>query len=552
MATPPLMAIRATRVARSSALGALGLPLPVACAIGLSVAGVFSIFSTGLFLWDLWRTDPLKSIGGFVPAVSLLLILRAWRALNWETRSGSWWGLLILVCTVILVHWRDHAVLELVLSPSWTIFLPPHSLVAFAYVSGAVLLFGGTRLYRAALFPTLLILLVNPVPHVFNRFVDLPLQHASAVTARAFAQALGQRLTPDQLYLMFTPDFGMFIAPGCNGIRGSITMGFIALIAGFLYRFRWRVLAVVIAGAVLLGYVFNLVRLCVLVLYYIVALHSPWLQSRAEMGDYVIGAVLFFSATLLLFAAIQRFNPSGDLRPPALRFSWAVPPAGQTSDKRYTSLWWRWSAFAVLAAAGSVSYARGLTRPRAQAPDRAIFPATLGQYALRRTWQEKLSSGQTIFDWADYARPGATSVVSVGVSPVLGAHDTLLCHTAKGEDWLWHSALALSTANGPVSFSASLYNDGVTQFVEASTVCSGERCGQYSSDRRHFGLVYSRADTHSLLAGSPSRPIPVLLHVETPDVSADSLEARQALLLQLQHFLSNASLAVLTKPYRGQ
>src|SRR5438270_8643914 len=111
---------------------------------------------------------------------------------------------------------------------------------------------------------------------------------------------LGQPLTPDHLRLMFTPEFGMFIAPGCNGIRGSVTMALIAIFAGYVYRFRWYNNAVLLTGAVLLGYFFNLVRLCTLVLYYIVALHFPWLQNRAEMADYILGGALFLCATFLL------------------------------------------------------------------------------------------------------------------------------------------------------------------------------------------------------------------------------------------------------------
>jgi len=237
----------------------------------LGVAGVFAIFSTANFLWDLWTTDPLKSIGGFIPLVSLVLILRVWRSLGWEMR-GTWWGLAIVAVTVAAVHLRDHAILELILTPSWTIFMPPHSLVAFGYTAGIVLLFGGVRLFRAALFPVVLTWFVNPVPNAFNRFIDLPLQHASALIARGFAHALGQKLSPDQLKLMFTPDFGMFIAPGCNGIRGAITMGFIALVAGYLYRFRKLHWVLTVLGAIALGYIFNFVRLCTLVLYYIVAL----------------------------------------------------------------------------------------------------------------------------------------------------------------------------------------------------------------------------------------------------------------------------------------
>jgi exosortase J len=179
-------------------------------------------------LWVLWTTDALKSIGMVVPLVSFLLVLRVWRSLDWEM-NGSWWGLVLLLCTAVLVQLREQTVMTLVLSAQWSLFFPPHSLVMFAYGSGVVLLFGGGRLWRASLFPLILLLFVNPVPHVFNVYVDLPLQRASAHVARAFAMALGQPLSADKLRLMFTPDFGMFIAPGCNGIRGAVTMGFIAL-----------------------------------------------------------------------------------------------------------------------------------------------------------------------------------------------------------------------------------------------------------------------------------------------------------------------------------
>lgn len=526
-------------------------PVPgfAVCAIALSVVGVFSLWPTCLSLWALWQTDPLKSIGVFVPLVSLVLILRVWRALDWEL-AGSWWGLPILPCTLAAVHLRDHTMLELVLSPSWTMVLPPHSLVALAYVSGTVLLFGGHRLYRAALFPILLIFLVNPVPHAFSRAIDLPLQHISATTARTLAQILGQHLMPDQLSLMFTPQFGMFIAPGCDGIRGSVTMGLLALVAGYLYQFRSRVWALAVMGAVLLGYAFNLLRLCALVVYYTIALHVPCLQSRAEMGDYLIGGALFFLATLLLFEVIRRCSATGDLRPPPLMLlreggaDWQSPRPVLSANRL------RLLAFALVAGLGSVPYARGLVHPAAPVPDQAIFPERMGNYHLRRTWQERLSTGETIFEWAEYAVPTLAPVVAVGVSPVLGAHDSLVCHAARGENWLWHEALLLGTATGPVSFSVSFFNTGVSQSLEASTVCSGDRCGLYSSGQRHFGFIYSRPDANALLASGSLRPMPVLFKLETPDVSVDPVRTREALVTQLKGFLRNATFEELTKPYR--
>jgi exosortase J len=518
-------------------------------ATALSLLGVYAVFTTAQYLWQLWTSDPLKSIGGFVPLLSLFFILRAWRGLGWEMR-GTWWGLVVLAATVMLVHLRDHAILELVLSPSWAIFLPPHSLVAVAYVSGAVLLFGGTRLFRAALFPILLMWLVNPVPHFFTLHVDLPLQHEAAKVARAFAHALGQPLTPDQLRLMFTPDFGMFIAPGCDGIRGAITMGLIALAASYFYRFRWWQMALVTFCAVLLGYVFNFIRLCTLVLYYIVALHFKWLQSRAEMGDYVIGALLFLLATVLLFTAIRRFGPTGDLRPPKIVCDAAIAEAAAPR-----SFWWRWSAFALLVIVGSMSYLRAEVRERDQVkvdPETAArFPQQIGQYHLERVWNEHmLAGGPLIFYWANYVPADGGTNIAVGVSPFLGAHDSLICHAARGDDWLWHNDLKLDAGGTPTDFSASFFNDGATQYLEATTLCSGDQCGQVSTARRHFGLIYTPVTAADLMGMEAGKPIPVMLHAETTDTALAPDVARREMTAAVAAFLKPLRVAELTRPYR--
>lgn len=520
------------------------IPAHAAVGVLLAIAGVVTVWPTALSLWSLWVTDPLKSIGGLIPVVSLVLILRAWRAMAWDVR-GSWWGMAILTATAALVAIRDRAVLELVLAPGWSITLPPYSMVAVAYAGGIVLLLGGRRLWRAAWFPVALMWFVNPVPHVFNTWVDLPLQHASAEVARGLAHALGQKLSPDQLYLMFTPAFGMFIAPGCNGIRGSITMGLLALIAGYLYRFRLRVWAAVVAAAVLLGYVFNLLRLCVLVLYYLLALHLTWLQGHAELGDYIIGASLFFLATILLFSVIRRCSPDGTLRLPPVR----VSTPGDAPGAATHSFQLRTASLAVLAGVCAFPYGHAMLRsPGTGARDRARagFPAALGRYRLRRTWSEKLETGQTLFEWADYAAPGAASVVQVGVSPTLGAHDTLLCHTARGEAWLWHGTVSLATKTGPVSFVGAVFQEGQTDALEAATMCSGDRCGQWASDRRHLGLVYSRPQTPTADRSENARPVPLLLRVERADGNSLPDSSRAKLTADLQDFTGNATLGVFT------
>ena len=113
-------------------------------------------------------------------------------------------------------------------------------LTVYAYGCGIVLLLGGVGVWRRAAFPLALLLFVNPVPSEFLAQIDLPLQYLCAHTAHTFALAIGVHPEGNQLRLMFAPGFGMFIAPGCNGVRGAVTMGYLALILGYVYRFSFR------------------------------------------------------------------------------------------------------------------------------------------------------------------------------------------------------------------------------------------------------------------------------------------------------------------------
>ncbi len=517
------------------------VPAHVVGATLLAVLGLGLVPYTVRSLWALWTGDALKSIGGLIPPLSACLILRAWRALQWESR-GTWWGLVVLACTAGVVHLRQQALLELVLSPSWSILLPPHSVVAFAYGSGVVLLAGGGRLYRAAVFPIFLLLLVNPVPHAFVRVLDLPLQQAAAQAARSFAHLLRLPLSPGQLTLMFRPGVGMFIAPGCDGIRGSLTMGLLALVAGYLYRFRAMLWSFAVVLAVLLGYLFNLIRLCLLVLYYEIALHWQPLQGHAEMADYCIGAVLFFAAAGLFFAMIQTFGPANDLRIPKLRGS--VCRVGPQPGIGAWSVCSCWVAWAALVALGSVSPMWALLRAHeAAAPQaQADFPANVGTFRLQRTWEESLATGQTVYRWAAYATPERPGAVLLGISPLLGAHDTLLCHAARGEPWEWQGSLALQTADGPMRLGGVLLNDGVSRYLEATTVCSHRHCDQTASQRKGFGLVYSRLTSEDLFGPNAQQPVPVLLRLETTNMTLTSEQARGQLVTDLQGFLAQVNL----------
>lgn len=501
-------------------------------------------------LWNIWRTDELKSMGLVVPFVCALLILREWRRLGWET-EGSWWGFVVLAVSAALMFLRDQTLIIVTINKDWLLQIPPLPLVAVVYATGIVLLLGGRRLLRAAWFPVLLMWAVIPVPQIFSRRVDLPLQHASATVARAFAHALGQPLTQDKLRLMFTPEFGMFIAPGCNGIRGAVTLGLAALVVAYLYRFRWFVFAPVVAGAVLLGYLFNFLRLCLLVIYYKIALPHPWLQNHAKRADYIIGGCLFVLALVIFFAVAERLrHDPKDVRPEP-----AEAPAPRRAPGPFLLRVAALLALASIFGAEAVHTLRAEARYDAARPTPAGLPMQIGNYKLVRTWRDTTIEGTVVYIWGEYAPPPPPTGVmpsphiSLGISPVMGVHDAEVCHLARGEDPTWHGQIATQTPGGEVDLTAATYNDGVTQRLEASSVCDAGACHQYSETTQHVTLLYARPHRELPMQPDRSRPVPVLLKLESLDVTSPTSVVEPQLAADLRAFLAQANLVRITAPY---
>ncbi|HEX4154217.1 MAG TPA: exosortase J [Acidobacteriaceae bacterium] len=526
----------------------------VALACLCAAAGLLTIFNSVQMLWAIWRTDELKSMGMVVPFVCAALILREWRRLGWET-EGSWWGFAVLALSAALMFLRDQTLFIVTINRDWLLQIPPLPLVAVVYAGGMVLLFGGRRLLRAAWFPVLLMWAVIPVPQTFSRFIDLPLQHAAATVARAFAHALGQPLTQDKLRLMFTPQFGMFIAPGCNGIRGAITLGLAAIVVAYLYRFRWYVFAPVVAGAVLLGYVFNFLRLCLLVVYYKIALPHPWLQNHAKRADYIIGGCLFVLALVIFFAVADRLrHDPQDVRPASPAQALAAP---SIPPRRARPFLLRVAAVLALSAvfgAEAIHTLRVNAAYDATRPTPAGLPAHIGDYTLVRTWRDTLVEGTVVYLWGEYAAPApatgpAPLQVSLGISPELGVHDAEVCHIARGEEPTWHGQIVAPSPGGEIDLTGAAYNDGVTQRLEASTVCDAGACRQYSETTQHITLLYARPHRELPMQSDRTRSVPVLLKVESLDVTSPTSVVEPQLAATLRSFLAQANLVQITAPY---
>ncbi len=442
------------------------------------VCGVVCLGSLALLpVWAsgfrLWSSDPLRAIGGFFPFVALAGTIDAWRRIRWAN-SGNWWGLAVAVVAM--------AVATLFSSDSVLTFLFHHpvrllhpGMAALLYGIGATVLFGGPRLLRLAIAPLCLLLIVNPVPEAFQRLVDMPLQILSANTARGFAHAIGLEPTGDQLRMMFAPHFGMMIVPGCNGLRGAITLGYLALVYGYIRRLSPRALTLLTAGGVLLGYLLNLLRLCVLVCYYRLGLTLPSIQNYGTQVDYFIGVSLFLSATVaigwvagLYFA--RRVPARGDalLAPlPALQSSPALAP--------------RIALLAAIALAFIIPQVRSVAAhykaPLGEAEVVAAIPHRVGPYTLKQTWDEYDANGNLRFVWSQFERADTGAMIAMGV--YLGGEDHLVSFSRmlQGVNPVWSGTLDTPRSNAPAAhFITNFYSDRETRIMDAETSCQGDVC----------------------------------------------------------------------------
>jgi exosortase J len=300
----------------------------------------------------------------------------------------------------------------------------------------------------------------------------------------------------------------------------------------------------VVTGAILLGYFFNLLRLCLLVLYYLVALRITSLQNKAENADYLIGAALFLVATIFLFTVIHRLRDGREENEAQVVIGQEPSKPLAAPSSRYAQL----AVMATVAFFGCVGLAKAkvassLAIAKSTGAERQQFPKRLGPYVLERTWDETLVTGAVVYSWAEYLPHGGGTAVAIGFSPVLGWHDPLVCHTIRGEKPLWIGNVRVTTGDSiPVSFTSAFYNDGVTQSLEASTQCSGESCNEFVTDRTHFGFVYSRIHPTDFMGEDTHRSVPVLIRVETLNTSLPTDAARQLLTQSLRAFLGSVSL----------
>lgn len=517
----------------------------------LTVTGFIGIYPQLSKLWEIWTTDPLRSIGMIILPTSIVLIVHVWRQNGWELR-GSWWGLLPVALSFVPLVCARRLELFWVFRGA-KLNLVPSVLPIFLYGGGIILLFAGPRVLRKAWFPLALLLCLQPVPEAFVHFLDLPMQGLCAHIARSFAGLLGFPPTNAELLrLMFTPDFGMFIAPGCDGMRGAITLGYGALILGYLKRLSLWKWSIYVAAALLLGHLFNLIRLCALVLYYRVAVGHVALEEAAKDADYVIGGLLFCIAVLLFWIAFRREAKAAETSVSA--GSSELLSAG---DRELAQ--WRGAVLALFVLVAMVPAVRGMgigSESLARAARRGEIsrtelnrriPIQVGEYRLVRAWQEQ-QAGTPVLETAAFEK-GASGEIEVGIWLAPTDHAIQQSLMTHGEVPRTKAAAQFSTAAGRiVQFNTALYDDGITDTLTGDTYCSPSSCqsGRYKPNEG-VHLAFTKTVDHTTRG---KRVVPIFVKLQVPHTNSGTAATYKELSSECEDFLSHLDLTQLSQSFQ--
>jgi exosortase len=164
---------------------------------------------------------------------------------------------------------------------------------------GGFLFFYGTDAFRRARFPLLFLALCVPIPTPVLHRTIVALQHASAETALVLLKLTGTPVYREG-FVLAMPGLTIDVAPECSGIRSSIGVFILTLLAGYFVLRSWWKRAVLVMAAMPIVILKNAIRIDTLSL---LTLHVDRriINSRLHHDG---GFIFFFLGLLLLYPVL--------------------------------------------------------------------------------------------------------------------------------------------------------------------------------------------------------------------------------------------------------
>jgi exosortase len=265
------------------------LALPDLVLYGILVALFVGLFSHR-FLWmaHLWWSDGLYSLSALVPVISVGIVYAKRSKLRSLPIKRSRAGIAVVIVTAAITVAADWLDVMNSLTP----------LLVVAMLAGIVLALWGTAILKELLFPLAFLLLLVPIPPALLRRIDLPLQIMCAKAVTMLSHLTGLPAERTGSIIVFPGSGSIDVAPACNGVRSALTMLMLSIIFAYLSRARWYSKLAVVAAAIPIAYLANLLRL------FGIVSGAHFLGQRflahEQTFDHVFGLLVFSGCVLML------------------------------------------------------------------------------------------------------------------------------------------------------------------------------------------------------------------------------------------------------------
>jgi exosortase len=232
----------------------------------------------------------------FIPIVTGYLLYSIREQIREKERFSVLYGVPVILAGLLLYWWGSNAGYRL--NETDSISMKTLSVVV-CWIGGFLLLFG-PQSFRIALFPLLFLLFLVPMPTFLMKKALLILQVASTEVSYRLFQLTGIPIAREGI-VFYLPGISIEIAEACSGMRASLTLLIVSILAGHLFlQHAWRkgVLVLSTFPITILGNGLRIVGLTLLAIYF----DMSFLDSRSL--PHLRGGWFFFLVDLLVLGGI--------------------------------------------------------------------------------------------------------------------------------------------------------------------------------------------------------------------------------------------------------
>jgi exosortase len=238
-------------------------------------------FSTITSLVSAWAHSDDYSHGFAIIPLAVYILWQKRQTLHTEPVRGSWWGLLVALAVLIVYVAARKGEMQTIASVSMIFFL-----------WGGVIFLFGFAVFRACLFPLLILFFMIPVPAQVIASLTIPLQLIVTKASVGLASLIGIPIFREGNIIQL-PQGTFQVVQACSGLRSIMTMMTLGAILAYLSLRSNLLRGILFLLAVPIAIAVNILRVFLLVVvFYYLAFDMSEGTVHTFLGLFVFGIAI--------------------------------------------------------------------------------------------------------------------------------------------------------------------------------------------------------------------------------------------------------------------